>query len=123
MYEKKILRGDIYLADLDPVSGSEQGGVRPVLLCQNNVGNIHSPTTIGMPMTRNLFKNPLPTHVSVSKLYGLDGDSLVLAEQIRTIDRSRLIRYMGSITEDIQFEIDKALVVSLGLNIRELLLI
>ena len=118
MYEKKIRRGDIYLADLNPVVGSEKGDCRPVLIVQNNVGNEHSPTTIVLPLTRNLRKNPLPTHVLIPKLYGLDGDSLVLVEQIRTIDRIRLRERIGHISRDLQLEIDKAIIISVGLDWR-----
>ena len=85
-----IKRGDIFYADLNPVIGSEQGGVRPVLITQNDVGNAHSPTVVTVPLTTKLQKSRMPTHVRIPKNGGLDADSLVLAEQIRTIDRSRL---------------------------------
>ena len=96
MKKKKIRRGDIYYAYLNPVVGSEQGSCRPVLVVQNDIGNEHSPTVVIAPLTRNLRKNPLPTHVVIPKSCGLDRDSLVLVEQIRTIDRSRLSNYIGA---------------------------
>ena len=109
-------RGDIYYADLNPVVGSEQGNNRPVLVVQNDIGNEHSPTVIVTPLTRNLRKNPLPTHVLLPKSCGLDRDSLVLAEQIRTIDRSRLSNYIGHISREIQHDVDTALAVCIGLE-------
>lgn len=97
MREKQISRGDIYYATLNPVTGSEQGGYRPILVVQNNVGNAHSPTIVVVPVTRNLNKNPLPTHVIIPQSCGFDADCLALVEQIRTIDRSRINKYVGSI--------------------------
>ena len=120
MHKRKIHRGDIYYADLDPVVGSEQGGVRPILVIQNDTGNEHSPTIIAMPFTRTMRKNPLPTHVMIPNSYGLDGDSLALAEQIRTIDRHRLSDYVGRIDDgDVWREIDKALAIAIDLWRRE----
>ena len=116
MMKRKIRRGDIYYAYLNPVVGSEQGDCRPVLIVQNDIGNEHSPTVIVTPLTRNLRKNPLPTHVLIPKFSGLDRDSLVLAEQIRTIDRSRLSNYIGHISRDIQNSVDDALAVCIGLE-------
>jgi len=116
MTKRKIRRGDIYYAYLNPVVGSEQGDCRPVLIVQNDIGNEHSPTVIVTPLTRNLRKNPLPTHVLIPKFSGLDRDSLVLAEQIRTIDRSRLSNYIGHISRDIQNSVDDALAVCIGLE-------
>ena len=116
MYRKKVRRGDIYYAYLNPVVGSEQGDCRPVLIVQNDIGNEHSPTVIITPLTRNLRKNPLPTHVMLSKSCGLERDSLVLAEQIRTIDRSRLSNYIGHISRDVQDDVDTALAVCIGLE-------
>ena len=119
MKKQKIYRGDIYYACLNPVVGSEQGDCRPVLIVQNDVGNEHSPTVIVVPLTRNVWKNSLPTHVLIPKLCcGLDEDSLVLTEQIRTIDRSRLLNYIGRISEEIQPAVDKALAVCIGLETR-----
>ena len=114
----KIKRGDIYYADLNPVIGSEQGDLRPVLIVQNDTGNHHSPTVIAVPLTRNLRKNPLPTHVLIPKSYGLGGDSLILTEQIRTLDRSRLSCYIGHIGADVQVAVDKALAICIGLEKR-----
>ena len=116
MQNRQIKRGDIYYADLNPVVGSEQGDCRPVLVVQNDVGNEHSPTVVVTPLTRNLRKNPLPTHVIIPRSCGLDRDSLVLAEQIRTIDRSQLSNYIGHISREIQPAIDKALAVCVGLE-------
>ena len=118
MNSTKIRRGDIYYADLNPVVGSEQGDCRPVIIVQNDVGNNHSPTVIVTPLTRNLRKNPLPTHVVIPQSNGLDQDSLVLTEQIRTIDRSRLANYIGHISDEIMLDIDKALAVCVGLEKR-----
>jgi len=118
MMKRKIKRGDIYYAYLNPVVGSEQGDCRPVLIVQNDIGNEHSPTVIVTPLTRNLRKNPLPTHVLIPKFSGLDRDSLVLAEQIRTIDRSRLSNYIGHISKEIQPAIDDALEIGLALGNR-----
>ena len=119
MKEQKIYRGDIYYAYLNPVVGSEQGDCRPVLIVQNNTGNAHSPTVIVAPLTQKLRKPQLPTHVLIPKSCGgLDRDSLVLAEQIRTIDRSRLSNYIGHISKEIQPDVDKALAVCIGLEDR-----
>lgn len=116
MKENRISRGDIYYANLNPVIGSEQGEYRPVLVVQNNVGNTHSPTIVIVPITHNLRKNPLPTHVIIPQSCGFDADSLALAEQIRTIDRSRISKYIGRIGADLQAKIDTALSVCVGLE-------
>ncbi len=112
-----IRRGDIYYADLSPVVGSEQGGVRPVLIIQNNVGNRYSPTVIAAAITSRGSKADLPTHI---KLYasdsGLSKDSVVLLEQIRTIDKRRLREKMGSLGVYDMDKVDAALSVSFGLN-------
>jgi len=119
MIKRKIKRGDIFYAYLNPVVGSEQGDCRPVLIVQNDIGNEHSPTVIVTPLTRNLRKNPLPTHVLIPKACGgLDRDSLMLAEQIRTIDRTRLSDYIGHISREIQNAVDDALAVCIGLEKR-----
>ena len=118
MNQKNIKRGDIYYADLNPVFGSEQGGCRPVLVVQNNNGNKYSPTIVVTPITGNIYKNPLPTHVILPRSCCLVKDSLVLVEQIRTIDRSRIKEYIGHINEEQQSEIDKALDVCVGLEKR-----
>ena len=111
-----IKRGDIYYADLSPVIGSEQGGIRPVLIIQNDVGNKYSPTVIAAAITSQKEKTKLPTHISViSGECGLAKDSIVLLEQVRTIDKKRLKERMGSL-DDISMEmVDKALSVSFGL--------
>ena len=111
-----IRRGDMYYADLNPVVGSEQGERRPVLIVQNDKGNKYSPTVIIVPITGRLNKNPLPTHVLIPKSCGLDKDSLVLMEQIRVIDRSRLGDYIGRVTKTLMDDADIALAVSVGLN-------
>jgi len=116
MNKKTIKRGDIFYADLDPVVGSEQGDFRPVLVVQNNAGNTHSPTIVVVPITRNLLKNPLPTHVVIPQSSGLDNDSLALMEQIRTIDRSRITGYIGHIGGKVQTAIDTALLVCIGIE-------
>lgn len=90
-----MYRGDIYYADLSPVVGCEQGGVRPVLIIQNNVGNRYSPTVIVAAITSRMDKHPLPTHVAISTKYGLQKNSMILLEQVRTIDKSRLKEYIG----------------------------
>lgn len=114
--EKKrvILRGDIYYADLSPVVGCEQGGVRPILVLQNNIGNKHSPTLIVAAITAK-NKKQLPTHVKIRGIHSLPKKSVVLLEQIRTIDRKRLCEWVGTVAEDNLSEIDQALKVSVGL--------
>ena len=110
--ERPIRRGDVYRADLMPVIGSEQGGVRPVLVIQNNTGNIHSPTIIAAAITGK----HQPTHVRLQGAScGLFRDSTVLLEQLRTLDKSRLDKYMGSVGEDKMREVDAALHISVGL--------
>jgi len=113
-----IKRGDMFYADLSPVVGSEQGGIRPVLVIQNNMGNKYSPTVIVSAITSQMNKNRLPTHIELdSKEFGLKADSVVLAEQIRTIDKSRLKEKIGHIDNDsIMNRIDNALGVSFGLT-------
>lgn len=111
-----VKRGDIYYADLSPVVGSEQGGVRPVLILQNDVGNRHSPTIICAAITSQMNKAKLPTHIELkSSNYLLAKDSVVLLEQIRTIDKRRLKEKLGHLDSEIMKKVDKALVVSLGL--------
>ena len=110
-----IKRGDVYFADLNPVIGSEQGGVRPVVCIQNNVGNKYSPTIVAA-ITSQTTKKKIPTHVDVkANAGGLIEDSVVMAEQIRTIDKTRLIRQLGHLDEAIMSEIDKAALISLGI--------
>jgi mRNA interferase MazF len=113
-----IKRGEIYYADLSPVIGSEQGGVRPVLIIQNDVGNKYSPTVIAAAITSQHNKSKLPTHISVNAdNCGLAKDSIVLLEQVRTIDKQRLKEKMGSLDNGAMDMVDKALSVSFGLNI------
>ena len=112
-----VKRGDIYFADLSPVVGSEQGGVRPVLIVQNDVGNKHSPTVIAAAITSRLGKTKLPTHIGINaEKVGLERDSVVLLEQIRTIDKRRLGEKMGHLNDEIMGEVNAALNVSFGLN-------
>ncbi|WP_418791629.1 type II toxin-antitoxin system PemK/MazF family toxin [Phosphitispora sp. TUW77] len=112
----QIRRGEIYFADLSPVVGSEQGGTRPVLVLQNDIGNQYSPTTIVAAITSQISKAKLPTHVEVtSKNSGLEKDSVILLEQIRTIDKSRLKEKVTTLNEDIMQKIAQATEISLGL--------
>ena len=112
-----IKRGEIYYADLSPVIGSEQGGVRPVLIVQNDVGNRYSPTVIAAAITSQRDKTNLPTHIKVdADGCGLSKDSIVLLEQVRTIDKRRLKERMGSLDVDAMDMVDRALSVSFGLN-------
>ena len=110
-----IKRGDIYYADLSPVVGSEQGGLRPVLIVQNDVGNKYSPTIIAAAVTSKINKAKLPTHIELSAIeYGLIKDSVVLLEQIRTIDKRRLKERIGELPENTMTKVDNALLISLG---------
>lgn len=112
-----VKRGDIYYADLSPVVGSEQGGMRPVLIVQNDVGNKFSPTVIAAAITSQRDKTQLPTHIQLtSQSCGLQKDSVVLLEQVRTIDKKRLKEKMGRIDDDSMGEIDRALTISFGLG-------
>ena len=111
-----IQRGDIYYADLSPVIGSEQGGVRPVLVIQNDVGNKYSPTIIVAAVTSQMNKSRLPTHLNLSAdQFGLSKDSVVLLEQLRTIDKKRLKEHICRLDNVFMNRIDKALEISLGL--------
>lgn len=112
-----VKRGDIYYADLSPVVGSEQGGIRPVLIVQNDVGNKFSPTVIAAAITSQRDKTNLPTHIRVdADGCGLSKDSIVLLEQVRTIDKQRLKEKMGSLDSGSMNKIDRALSVSFGLG-------
>ena len=113
-----IKRGDMFYADLSPVVGSEQGGIRPVLVIQNNMGNKYSPTVIVSAITSQMNKNRLPTHIELdSEEFGLKSDSVVLAEQIRTIDKSRLKEKIGHITDsEIMNQVNNAIGISFGLE-------
>ena len=113
----KIRRGDIYYADLSPVVGSEQGGLRPVLIVQNDIGNKYSPTVIAAAITSKLGKTKLPTHIDVfADKVGLQRDSVVLLEQIRTIDKTRLKEKMGHLDDSMMHQVDEAITVSFGLG-------
>ncbi len=112
-----VKRGDLYYADLSPVIGSEQGGVRPVLVIQNDVGNKYSPTIIISAITSQINKAKLPTHVEITAQdYGLPKDSVVLLEQIRTIDKKRLREKIGRFDDLLMRSIDDALRISIGLG-------
>jgi mRNA interferase MazF len=112
-----VKRGDIFYADLSPVVGSEQGGIRPVIIVQNDVGNKYSPTVIVAAITSQINKAKLPTHVEISsEEYGLNKDSVVLLEQIRTLDKKRLKEKIGHMTESDMKKVDEALSVSVGLQ-------
>ena len=114
---QNVVRGDLYYADLSPVVGSEQGGVRPVLVIQNDVGNKYSPTVIVAAITSRSTKAAIPTHVCIRRMRGgLKQDSTVLAEQIRTIDRNRLKEYIGHLDSCQMEGIEQAMVTSLGLG-------
>ncbi|MBN2980166.1 MULTISPECIES: type II toxin-antitoxin system PemK/MazF family toxin [Cohnella] len=111
-----VKRGDVFYADLSPVVGSEQGGVRPVLVIQNDIGNRFSPTVIVAAITAQIQKAKLPTHVEIdSKLHGMERDSVVLLEQIRTIDKQRLTDKITHLDEEMMRKVDDALQISVGL--------
>ena len=109
-----IKRGEIYYADLSPVVGSEQGGVRPVLIVQNDVGNKYSPTVIAAAITSKLNKAKLPTHVELTESSGLEKQSVLLLEQLRTIDKARLLARIGEVNPDTMRKVNNALMISLG---------
>ena len=110
-----IKRGELYYADLSPVVGSEQGGVRPVLIVQNDVGNKFSPTVIAAAVTSKINKAKLPTHIELpSNEYGLNKDSVILLEQIRTLDKRRLKERIGELPSDTMSKVDRAILISLG---------
>ena len=112
-----VKRGDIYYADLSPVVGSEQGGLRPVLIIQNDVGNRYSPTVIAAAITSRLGKTRLPTHIDVfADRVGLVKDSVILLEQVRTLDKRRLKEKMGHLDESIMAQVNRAIAVSVGLG-------
>ena len=111
-----VRRGDIYYADLSPVVGSEQGGIRPVLVIQNNIGNRHSPTIICAAITSKMNKAKLPTHIEIStRDYNIVKNSVILLEQIRTIDKQRLKEYVCHIDSAMMKKVDEAIFVSLNL--------
>lgn len=113
----KVKRGDVFYAELDPVIGSEQGGVRPVLIIQNDIGNQHSPTTIVAAITGQLTKAKLPTHVDLAgRENGLAKNSVVLVEQVRTVDKTRLKEYICTLDKQVMEQVDQALLISMGLR-------
>ena len=115
--DNSVKRGDIFYADLSPVVGSEQGGVRPVLIVQNDTGNRHSPTVIAAAITSQTGKARLPTHISVAPLScGLPKESVILLEQVRTLDKKRLRERMGKVDGTVMQRVDAAIAVSFGLS-------
>ncbi len=111
-----VRRGDIFYADLSPVVGSEQGGVRPVLIIQNDIGNKYSPTVICAAITSQINKAKLPTHIELEGTsYSLVKDSVILLEQVRTIDKTRLKEKIGHLEEAVMYKVDKSLQISVGL--------
>ena len=112
-----MLRGEIYRAALDPVLGSEQGGTRPVVVVQNNVGNRYSPTVIVLAVTSRMNKARLPTHIEVPSPIGGTGH-MILAEQVRTLDKQRLTERLGALPESVMAQVDRALLMSLGIGAR-----
>ena len=112
---EQVRRGQVYYADLSPVVGSEQGGTRPVLVIQNDVGNKYSPTVIACAVTSQMTKAKLPTHIELRQgQFGLPKDSVVLLEQIRTLDKRRLKEKLGQLDEKTMEKVDKAILISLG---------
>ena len=109
-----IKRGELYYADLSPVVGSEQGGVRPVLEVQNDVGNKYSPTVIAAAVTSRINKAKLPTHIELPSAYGLAKDSVILLEQIRTLDKRRLKERIGELPPEAMTKVNRAILISLG---------
>lgn len=115
--QNSVRRGEIYYADLSPVVGSEQGGMRPVLIVQNDVGNRYSPTVIAAAITSQQNKARLPTHIEIeARTYGLSKNSVVLLEQVRTLDKRRLRERMGCLDEKAMQRVDGAIAISLGLQ-------
>ncbi len=109
-----VKRGELYYADLSPVVGSEQGGVRPVLVVQNDVGNKYSPTVIAAAVTSKINKAKLPTHIELPSAYGLAKDSVILLEQIRTLDKRRLKERIGELPPEAMSRVNRAILISLG---------
>ena len=111
-----VRRGELYFADLSPVKGSEQGGIRPVLILQNDIGNKYSPTVIVAAITSQINKAKIPTHIEISaKEYGLEKDSVILLEQIRTLDKLRLREKIGKLSDYKMSFVDRAMQISLGI--------
>ena len=117
-FKMVVKRGDVFYADLDPIIGSEQGGIRPILAVQNNVGNKYSPTLVVLPIS-SVKKNNMPTHIHICGSKMLLKDSIVLAEQIRTIDRDRLLRYVGAVGLEVMEKVDKAVKISIGVKVND----
>lgn len=113
---RQVRKGEIYYAELSGTVGSEQDGVRPVLIIQNDVGNRNSPTTIIAPLTSRHDKTVLPTHITLDKRYGLSEKSLVLLEQIRTVDKCRLLNYIGMVDAKTMGQIDDGIRISFGIG-------
>ena len=113
--DKQVLRGELYFADLNPIVGSEQGGIRPVLIIQNDIGNKHSPTVIVAAVTSK-DKPHLPTHISLAEANPLKSNSIAMLEQIRTLDKRRLKYYIGKVSEKTMSEINTAIFVSFGIE-------
>lgn len=109
-----VKRGELYYADLSPVVGSEQGGIRPILIVQNDIGNKYSPTVIAAAVTSRLGKTRLPTHIELDTSTGLPRDSIVLLEQLRTLDKQRLRERIGCVPTEIMDSVNNALMISLG---------
>ena len=110
-----IKRGNIYIADLEPIVGSEQSGIRPVLIIQNDIGNKYSPTVLVAPITSKSHKK-LPTHILINNVNNLRHDSMILLEQTRVLDKSRLKNYIGQLTDEQMKEVEKAISISFGLS-------
>lgn len=115
--KRKVYRGEMYFADLDPVVGSEQGGCRPVLIFQNNIGNLYSPTVIVAALSGQVKKENMPTHCLVQAHAGLEEESQILLEQIRTIDKKRLLNYIGELDDKDMEQVDHCLAISLDLKV------
>lgn len=113
---KQVRKGELYFAELSGTVGSEQDGVRPVLIIQNDVGNRNSPTTIIAPLTSKHGKAVLPTHITLAKECGLSEKSLVLLEQIRTVDKCRLLNYIGAVDTETMKQVDDCIKISLGIG-------
>ena len=114
-----VKRGELYYADLSPVVGSEQGGIRPVLVVQNDVGNKYSPTIIAAAVTSKINKAKLPTHIESPSAYGLAKDSVILLEQIRTLDKRRLKERIGELPPATMLKVNQAILISLGFPINQ----
>ena len=114
-----VKRGELYYADLSPVVGSEQGGIRPILIVHNDVGNKYSPTIIAAAVTSKINKAKLPTHIEIPSAYGLVKDSVILLEQIRTLDKRRLKERIGELPEATMLKVNRAILISLGFPVNQ----